>query len=154
MQVGRFNGLEVLGDHHVKTGIFEPAWTEYAHMIGGTWSMDPPVTGHGKRHVFEISFVDREHPIAGGLSARLQANDELYHHMHMQPDAKILAVAFDDPVFNGTGKEEPILWTVAYGKGRVFHTTLGHDPAAIEEPAFLIPFLRGTEWAASGKVTQ
>ena len=50
-----FNRLGVLGDHYVKTGIFEPRWTEYAHMIGGTWSMDPPVTAHGKRHVFEIS---------------------------------------------------------------------------------------------------
>jgi hypothetical protein len=35
-----FNRLGVLGDHYVKTGIFEPRWTEYAHMIGGTWSMD------------------------------------------------------------------------------------------------------------------
>jgi type 1 glutamine amidotransferase len=146
-----FNGLEVLGDRHVKTGIMEPAWEEYARMVGGVWSMGPPVTAHGKRHVFEIRFVDREHPISRGLPARLQANDELYHSMHMQPGAKILATAFDDPAFNGTGKEEPILWTVVYGKGHVFHTTLGHDTTAIGEPAFLIPFLRGTEWAAAGK---
>jgi uncharacterized protein len=146
-----FNGLEVLGDRHVRTGIFEPAWKEYARMIGGVWSLDPPVTGHGKRHAFEIKFVDREHPISCELPATLQANDELYHSMHMQPDAKILATAFDDPAFNGTGKEEPILWTVTYGKGRVFHTTLGHDVEAMEQPAFLIPFVRGTEWAAYGR---
>jgi type 1 glutamine amidotransferase len=71
--------------------------------------------------------------------------------MHMQPDAKILATAYDDPAFNGTGKEEPILWTVTYGKGRVFHKTLGHDVEAMEQPAFLIPFVRGTEWAAYGR---
>ena len=146
-----FNGLEVLGDRHVKTGILEPSWKEYAHMIGGAWSLTPPVTGHGKRHVFEIRFVDREHPISSGMPARLRANDELYHSMHMQPDARILATAFDDPAYNGTGKEEPILWTVHYGQGRVFHTTLGHDVEAMEEPAFVIPFVRGTEWAAANK---
>jgi type 1 glutamine amidotransferase len=39
-------------------------------------------------------------------------------------------------------------------KGASFHTTLGHDVDAIAEPAFLIPVVRGTEWAASGKVIQ
>jgi type 1 glutamine amidotransferase len=80
------------------------------------------------------------------------ADDELYHNMRMQADVKILATAYDDPATGGTGKEEPILWVVNYGKGRVFHTTLGHDPAAIAQPAFMLPFLRGAEWAASGRV--
>jgi type 1 glutamine amidotransferase len=51
--------------------------------------------------------------------------------------------------------------TVLYGKGRVFHTTLGHiGPAddsgttAMDCVGFITTFLRGTEWAATGAVTQ
>jgi type 1 glutamine amidotransferase len=141
-----FSGLEVLGDNHVKTGILEPAWPEYARMTGGVWSVEAPKTGHGKRHVFEVKIVDREHPVCAGLPGTLQADDELYHGMKMQPDAHILATAFDDPSTGGTGRDEPILWTVAYGRGRVFHTTLGHDPAAMAQPAFTLPFVRAAEW--------
>ncbi len=149
-----FNGLVVLGDNHVRTGIMEPAWPEYARMIGGIWSEDEPKTSHAKRHEFAVRIVDHEHPISRGLPDTLMADDELYHNMRMQPGAHILATAFDDPAIGGTGKDEPILWVVNYGKGRVFHTTLGHDPAAMGKPAFLLPFLRGTEWAASGRVAE
>lgn len=137
-----FSGLEVLGDKHVKTGIMEPAWPEYARMVGGVWSMAEPKTGHGKRHKFAVKMVD------GGES--LQADDELYHYMRMQHNVKVLATAYDDPALGGTGKPEPVLWNVAYGKGRVFHTTLGHDVAAMEQPAFRETFLRGTGGAAGG----
>ena len=41
-----------------------------------------------------------------------------------------------------------------YGKGRVFHTTLGHDINALSCVGFIVTFQRGTEWAATGKVTQ
>jgi type 1 glutamine amidotransferase len=43
---------------------------------------------------------------------------------------------------------------VEFGKGRVFHTTLGHDVAALSSVDFVVTFQRGTEWAATGKVTQ
>jgi len=66
---------------------------------------------------------------------------------------KVLARAYDDPKFKGTGKDEPVLWTVDYGKGRVFHTILGHNVAAMQEPGFVATLLRGTEWVATGKVT-
>ena len=51
--------------------------------------------------------------------------------------------------------------TIDYGKGRVFHTTLGHVGPSSQPPflpltcvGFVITLQRGTEWAASGKVTQ
>jgi type 1 glutamine amidotransferase len=47
-----------------------------------------------------------------------------------------------------------MLMVVDYGKGRVFHTTLGHDDYSIESVGFIVSFLRGTEWAATGKVPQ
>ena len=43
---------------------------------------------------------------------------------------------------------------IKYGKGRVFHTILGHDAVAMQCAGFAATFQRGTEWAATGKVTQ
>jgi len=47
-----------------------------------------------------------------------------------------------------------MLMTIDYGKGRVFHTVLGHDAPQCKCVAFITTLQRGTEWAASGKVTQ
>jgi len=44
--------------------------------------------------------------------------------------------------------------TIAFGRGRVFHTTLGHDVNAMSSVDFVVTFQRGTEWAATGAVTQ
>jgi len=69
----------------------------------------------------------------------------------------LLATAYSprDPQkkLNGTGAHEPMIWTVAYGKGRVFHTPMGHDVNAIRCIGFQATLQRGTEWAATGKVT-
>jgi type 1 glutamine amidotransferase len=47
-----------------------------------------------------------------------------------------------------------MLMAISYGQGRVFHTTLGHDINALCSVDFIVTFQRGTEWAATGKVTQ
>jgi type 1 glutamine amidotransferase len=117
-------------------------------MIGGVWSEEEPKTGHGQRHEFTVKIVDSSHPVTRGLPVELKADDELYHRMRMQPGVHVLATAFDDQRFNGTGNEEPVIWTVSYGEGRVFHTTLGHDVRAMQADAFLKPFLAGAAWAA------
>jgi len=41
-----------------------------------------------------------------------------------------------------------------YGKGRVFHTCLGHGVDAMSSVDFIVTYQRGTEWATTGKVTQ
>ena len=53
----------------------------------------------------------------------------------------------------GAGLNVPMLWTVNYGKGRVFVTALGHDPEAMKSAGFIATYTRGTEWAATGAVT-
>jgi type 1 glutamine amidotransferase len=53
-----------------------------------------------------------------------------------------------------------LMWTVKWGKGRVFVDLLGHcgnDPNMIysmECTGFQVTLLRGAEWAATGEVTQ
>jgi type 1 glutamine amidotransferase len=61
---------------------------------------------------------------------------------------------------SASGENEPMLMTIAYGKGRVLHRTLGHVGPQDVEPTtsancvgFMTLLQRGTEWAATGKVT-
>jgi hypothetical protein len=65
-----------------------------------------------------------------------------------------LFTSFSPPDKGGTGEHEPVLLTIRYGDGRVFHTVLGHGPSQLKSVAFLVTFQRGAEWAAPGKVTQ
>jgi type 1 glutamine amidotransferase len=53
----------------------------------------------------------------------------------------------------GTPENEPMLLTISYGKGRIFHTLLGHGPVAMSGIGFQVTLQRGTEWAGTGKVT-
>jgi len=73
-----------------------------------------------------------------------------------RPAKKIadLPTAYADPAQKGTGEHEPILFTVRYGKGRIFHTVLGHAPEQMRSVGFIVTYQRGTEWAATGRVTQ
>jgi type 1 glutamine amidotransferase len=72
----------------------------------------------------------------------------------------ILATAYETVGNASEGRDEPVMWTVPYGKGRVFVTVLGHagnDPElrySMECAGFQVTLLRGSEWAARGVVTQ
>jgi type 1 glutamine amidotransferase len=145
-----FGGRMVLADHMKNTGQREARWEAWGQMVGAVWT-ESPKTGHGKRHVYEVKWTDPSHPIAQGM-ASFRTSDELYHHMRLKPGIHVLARALDAKEQDGTGQEEPLLWTNGYGKGRVFHTALGHDVAAMQAPGFVASFARGTEWAGSGKV--
>jgi type 1 glutamine amidotransferase len=85
----------------------------------------------------------------------MHAPDELYDALcGPAKELDVVGTAHSDPANKGTGEDEPMLMTIRYGKGRVFHTTLGHDAAAMQCVGFIVTLERGTEWAATGKVTQ
>jgi type 1 glutamine amidotransferase len=111
---------------------------------------------HGARLPFKV--VDRvtDHPITAGLPKEwMHVGDELYANLHGPGEnMTILATAYSDPANKGTGHDEPILMVLSYGQGRIFHTTMGHDLAALSCVGFIATYQRGTEWAATGKVTQ
>lgn len=111
---------------------------------------------HGPQSEFLITMRDKEHPITQGLpDFWTHTKDECYSKLRgPAKNMTILATAADTPALQKEGRNEPILMTIDYHKGRVFHTTLGHDTEAFEGVGFIVSFLRGSEWAATGAVTQ
>jgi hypothetical protein len=111
---------------------------------------------HAPANEFVVTIRNREHPITKDLpDFWMHTKDECYSRLRGPAEnLTILATACDSPELKAAGRHEPMLMTVRYHKGRVFHTTLGHDTEAFEGVGFITTFLRGTEWAATGKVTQ
>jgi len=109
---------------------------------------------HGQQHEFLITARTPNHPILQGLPKEwMHAKDELYDRLRgPAQNLEVLATAFSDSKTRGSGEHEPVLMTVRYGKGRVFHTTLGHSLQSMRGLGFQETLLRGTEWAATGKV--
>lgn len=163
--------------YHAADNAF-PKWVEFNKVIGlGGWSGRDEKSGpyirwkdgkvfrdtspgrggsHGPRHAFLIEMRDLKHPISKGLPEKWMHHlDELYDRLRGPAEnLDLLATAFSAPEQKGTGENEPILFTIKYGKGRIFHTTLGHDAEAMKCVGFIATYQRGAEWAATGKVTQ
>jgi uncharacterized protein len=157
-------------------------WPEYNDIIGlGGWANrnesfgpyvfwkdgavvrdpEPGAAGyHPRPFVFPVVTRDATHPITAGLPATwMHAEDELYSLLRgPAKNLTVLATARSGFEHGGTGRDEPVLFTVTYGAGRVFHTVLGHaadaHPPGLECAGFIVTFQRGAEWAATGKVTQ
>ncbi len=121
-----------------------------------------PSGSHGAQHEFTLHGGNPDHPVTKGLPAEwLHAQDELYDRMRGPGMVKdVLFWASSDPETGGSGRDELAIFTIDYGKARIFHTTLGHagrtleDNIAMQCTGFQVTLLRGSEWAATGNVTQ
>ncbi len=152
-----------------------PKWEAFQLMIGmGGWGrqvgpyhyykdgkrvdedIPGPTGSHGARTPFLMVTRDAQHPITKGMPEKwLHAKDELYNSLRGPgKNMTILTTAWSDPANRGTGRDEAMLMVLSYGKGRIFHTTLGHDVEAMSCVGFITSYQRGAEWAATGKVTQ
>jgi uncharacterized protein (TIGR01244 family) len=155
-----------------------PNWPEYNQMIGlGGWGgrneKSGPLVyfdgagkevrdesagrggGHGRQHPFAIVARNDEHPIMQDLPVEwMHAQDELYERLRGPAEnMTVLATAFAQPKFGGSGRHEPMLMTIEFGEGRCVQSTLGHAGYSMECVGFITTFLRSAEWAATSSVT-
>ena len=147
-------------------------WPEYNAMIGvGGWGGRDERSGpklyvvdgklmrdtspgkggnHGPQLEFPVTIHNPEHPITKGMPpVWMHSKDELYDSLRGPAEnLEVLASA----VAATTGKAEPMMIVLTYGKGRVFHTPMGHADYSMACKGFQETLERGTEWAATGKV--
>ncbi len=122
-------------------------------------------SSHGPEIEFLLTIRSPEHPIMKGLPKKwMHTKDELYDRLRgPAKNVTVLATAFSDVEGNaqpwaldnkGSGRDEPLLMTINYGMGRIFHSALGHMDFSMESVGFITSLQRGVEWAATGNVTQ
>jgi type 1 glutamine amidotransferase len=151
-------------------------WPEYNEMLGLGWrdkTFGPGVAvvnekavtipqgsglppGHGPRHEFEMFVLDKQHPVTAGLPPHwTHPAEQLTHGQHGPAQGiTVLTYAFSEVSRQG----EPMDWVKAYGKGRVYTSMLGHTwkneaNPNLDDVNFQALLARGSEWAATGKVT-
>jgi type 1 glutamine amidotransferase len=130
---------------HYACGAFD-GWPEFADLAGKIYDKNYEKNGHAPhdpRQRFTVHIAQPEHPIVRGLRD-FEADDELYICLIGDRPVEVLATAHSKL----TGKNEPMAFVLEYGKGRVFHTPLGHDCRAIEMPGVAELLRRGCLWAA------
>ncbi|MDO5113245.1 MAG: ThuA domain-containing protein [Planctomycetia bacterium] len=152
-----------------------PQWSEYQKMIGvGAWQgrderwgprlywengqairdTTPGKAGkNSPQRIRAISLCEPNHPIVRGFPPRfMHQADELYEQLR-GPAENVTILAGAAPDGSDGRRLEPVLMTIAYHQGRVFHITYGHAGTQCRSVAFIAPFVRGVQWAALGLVT-
>jgi uncharacterized protein len=156
-EYNEMTGLGGWGDRNEKDG----PYVYYKNDVLVTDTATGPGGTHGKRREYIVRTRIPDHPIMKGLPARwFHGTDELYSLLRgPAKNMQILATAFADSAMGGgTMRDEPMLMAITWGKGRIFHTAMGHADEgggpAMQCAGFIVTLQRGAEWAVTGNVTQ
>jgi type 1 glutamine amidotransferase len=124
--VGMHCAADTFGHHGQRNkGAEDP----YIRMIGGEF------VSHGPQQVATIEVVDPKFPgMAQGFGSSgpsFTINDEWYALKNMPEDLHVIMVQVTKGMRSGPAREYnrpnyPMTWARAYGKGRVFYTSMGH----------------------------
>lgn len=117
--------------------------THYQFMVGGQWVAHP-----GGIIDYAVNIINHKDPITAGLDDFNMHSEQYY--MHVDPGNEVLATT----IFSGEhaswieGTVMPVVWKRQWGKGRVFHCTLGHVAADFNVPQAKEIVRRGLLWAS------
>jgi len=125
---------------HFACGAFQE-WPEFRNLAGRSY--DPKLPPHDPFGTFRVEIINKEHPITKGMQP-FDTTDELYTCLAGDRPIEVLATAKSMV----DGKDYPMAFVLTCGKGRVFHSPLGHDAAALANPSVGELFRRGCAWVA------
>nr|WP_299074365.1 ThuA domain-containing protein [uncultured Allomuricauda sp.] len=152
-------------------------WPEYNLMIGLGWRTakegvalqvkesgeviqipigEGKATYHGPRND-EVINILTEHPINNGFPEAWKTPDmELYKYAR-GPAQNLTVLSYAKE--KKTNINWPVEWVIAYGKGRVYNSSMGHlwkgetYPVSYQCVGFQTTLIRATEWLAKGSVS-
>ena len=123
------------------------SWEDYGQLVGARFD------GHPWTQDVTLDVVDQDHPATRHLGPSWPWRDEVYLFRDLRPDARVLLRARPDeldqdaPGARAPAFGYPLSWCFSEGDGRVFSTSLGHFPAAWENPVYLRYLAGGLAWA-------
>jgi uncharacterized protein len=120
--------------------------TEYQFMVGGQWVAHP-----GGVIDYRVNITNHEDQVTKGLDDFDMHSEQYY--MHVDPNVNVLACTTFTSDNAGwiRGCVVPVCWKKAYGKGRVFYSSLGHVSADFKVPQVFEIMKRGILWALASK---
>jgi type 1 glutamine amidotransferase len=134
-------------------------WAELNQLVGVSTGKSPEMSNQ----VFEYQLIHskEKNPINDGLNDKwIHAQDYLsFNTSTLLGDTEVLATALADTAQGGSGVYLPVIFTVNYGEGKVFHSTMGlatseDNLGPLQCVGFITTLQRGAEWAATGVVSQ
>jgi type 1 glutamine amidotransferase len=125
---------------HFACGAFQE-WSEFVKLAGRVW--DPKLRGHDPHGKFAVKVTDSQHPVMKAMKD-FETVDELYTCLTGQTPIRVLATARSKV----DKKDYPMAFVLNYGKGRVFHSVLGHDVQALDNPYVGRLFRNACAWGA------
>ena len=135
-------GVGLAGHHGGMSDAFRDS-VDYQFMVGGQWVAHP-----GNIIDYTVEVADPLDPVMAGIKSFPYTSEQYY--MHVDPSNKVLATT----TFTGehapwiNGVKMPVVWKRQHGKGRVFHSTLGHQAKEFDVLEMATIMRRGMNWAA------
>ena len=137
-------GKGIVGIHAATCAL--QSWPDYGEMMGGYYG------GHIYQDLV-LKIDDPSHPLVACLGGKPWAiHDEIYFLRAPHDPAKLrVLLSLDVSAMKDPGKRPDKRYAISYvrpyGTGRVFYTTLGHDPRTYSNPTFLRHILAGIQFA-------
>jgi len=141
------DGKGFVAAHSAITSFF--SWPEFGAMIGGRFDEHP-------WNIVDARVIvdDRTFPATRHLPPSFVIRDEHYQikdftRGQMRILARLDPASLDlkKPLVHRTDSDFPIAWAKEYGKGRVFYSTLGHDPETWDNPMVRTMYFEAIKWA-------